>query len=83
MADEQPWLRIAGDGRIPLHCSSASESAMNLTLDQRETLRRWLPVLLMVALAWLAAGGGRKVFGMLFGIAWVMVWTGGRFPFWH
>ena len=39
-------------------------------LFRRETLEKYLPVLLVLALAWLAARGLRKMFWMSFGLFW-------------
>jgi len=54
---------------------------MNLSIDQRETLSRWLPTILAVAVVWLLARGLKQFFWTAFGIGWVMYWTGGRLPF--
>ena len=55
---------------------------MNLSIEQRETLNRWLPTILAVAVVWLVARGLKRFFWAAFGIGWVMFWNGGRFPFW-
>ncbi|HOX70101.1 MAG: hypothetical protein WAS23_04825 [Dokdonella sp.] len=55
---------------------------MNLSVEQRETLSRWLPTLLVIGVAWLVARGLKRAFWTVFGIGWLMHWSGGRFPFW-
>lgn len=55
---------------------------MNLSIEQRETLNRWLPTILVAVGIWLVARGIRRLFWTVFGLAWVMYWTSGRFPFW-
>ncbi|MEP6882785.1 MAG: hypothetical protein ABI866_12375 [Dokdonella sp.] len=55
---------------------------MNLSIEQRETLNRWLPTILVIAAVWLLARGLKRLFWAAFGIGWVMVFSGGRFPFW-
>ncbi len=55
---------------------------MNLSVDQRDTLSRWLPTVLVVAAVWLLARGLKRTFWAVFGIGWAMHWSGGRLPFW-
>lgn len=56
---------------------------MNLSIDHRETLRRWMPMLLAALGAWLLLRGARRVLWTAFGMAWVFWWvspqTLGRF----
>jgi hypothetical protein len=66
---------------LPAHPFGALEQAMNLSIEQRETLNRWLPTILVALGIWLLARGIRRAFWAAFGLAWVMYWTGGRFPF--
>ena len=56
---------------------------MNLSIDQRETLQRWLPLVLAIGGAWLLLRGIRKLSGLLFGLAWVFAWSGGWLLFWR
>ncbi|WP_395681107.1 hypothetical protein [Dokdonella sp.] len=44
----------------------------NLSAGQRETLEKYLPLLLIVAVGWLAARGLRKSFWSLFGMFWAL-----------
>ncbi|MEO7935693.1 MAG: hypothetical protein ABIR27_05500 [Dokdonella sp.] len=55
---------------------------MNLSFEQRETLSRWLPTLLMIAAVWLLARGIKRFLWAAFGLGWAMLWSEGRFPFW-
>lgn len=54
---------------------------MNLSIQQRETLHRWLPTILVAIAIWFVARGIKRAFWAAFGLAWVVHWTGGRFPF--
>jgi hypothetical protein len=42
----------------------------NLSAPQRETLEKYLPVLLAIAVAWLLARGMKKMFWTAFGLFW-------------
>ena len=48
---------------------------MNLSIDHRETLRRWMPMLLAALGAWLLLRGARRVLWTAFGMAWVFWWS--------
>lgn len=48
---------------------------MNLSVEHRETLRRWLPVLLAALGAWLLWRGLKKSFWTVFGLAWAFWWV--------
>jgi hypothetical protein len=61
----------------PAHLSGALEQAMNLSIEQRETLERWLPTLLVVTAAWLATCTMRQPAAATFGIGPVMFRGGG------
>ncbi|HET8899197.1 MAG TPA: hypothetical protein VFN09_10540 [Rhodanobacteraceae bacterium] len=52
---------------------------MQLTNEQRQTLDKYLPWMLAALVAWLFTRGLRRMFWTLFGIFWIMHWTGG----WH
>jgi len=64
------------------HPVGALELSMNLSIDQRETLNRWLPTLLAVVVVWFVARRIKRFFWAVFGIGLVMFWAGGRLPFW-
>ena len=68
---------------LPVRLVGALELSMNLSIEQRETLGRWLPTILVIAAVWLLAHGIKRLFWAAFGIGWVIFWSGGRFPFWH
>jgi hypothetical protein len=65
------------------HHPGALETVMILSVEQRETLHRWLPTILVVAGIWLAARGIKKLFWAVFGLAWAFHWAPGAFRFWH
>jgi len=48
----------------------------DLSTSQRETLEKYLPLLLAVGIAWLAALGLRKTFWSLFGMFWALRFSG-------
>jgi hypothetical protein len=48
----------------------------NLSTLQRETLEKYLPVLLAIAVAWLLARGLKKMFWTAFGLFWAFRATG-------
>ncbi|MGB0133245.1 hypothetical protein [Dokdonella sp.] len=57
---------------------------MNLSIEQRETLGRWLPTLIAAAAIWLIARGLGKLFHAVgFGLVWVYFWTQGVPSFLH
>ncbi len=67
---------------LPVRRFGALEQTMNLSFQQRETLRRWLPTLLLIAGVWLLTRGIKRLLWAAFGLGWVMLWSGGRLPFW-
>ena len=56
---------------------------MNLSIEQQETLRRWLPLVLAIGAGWLLLRGIRKLFWVAFGLAWAFTWSGGWLFFWR
>lgn len=48
----------------------------NLSATQRETLEKYLPLLLAVGIGWLAARGLRKTLWSLFGMFWALRFSG-------
>jgi hypothetical protein len=52
------------------------------TAPQRETLEKYLPVILAIAVAWLLARGLRKMFWTAFGLYWAFQGMHG-FRIWH
>jgi hypothetical protein len=62
--------------------SEISTLTRNFTAPQRETLEKYLPVILAIAVAWLLARGLRKMFWSAFGLFWAFHGMHG-FRFWH
>ena len=56
---------------------------MNLSIEQREVLQRWLPLILVIGGVWLLARGIRNLFWTVFGLTWAFVWSGGWLLFWR
>jgi hypothetical protein len=50
---------------------------MNVTAEQRQTLDKYLPWILAAVAAWFFTRGLKRTFWKLFGIAWVIYWSGG------
>ena len=48
----------------------------NLSTSQRETLEKYLPLLLAVGVGWLAARGLKRSFWSLFGMLWALRFSG-------
>lgn len=48
----------------------------NLSASQRQTLEKYLPLLLAVGIGWLAARGLKKTFWSLFGMFWALRLSG-------
>jgi len=82
MADARTCHASPAGAMLPAHPVGALESNMNLSVDQRDTLSRWLPTVLVVAAVWLLARGLKRSFWAVFGLGWVMHWSDGRLPFW-
>lgn len=57
--------------------------ARNFTGLKRETLEKYLPVIIAIAVAWLLARGLRKSFWTLFGLSWAFYGSGASRLFWH
>ncbi|MEO5559901.1 MAG: hypothetical protein ABIO49_08715 [Dokdonella sp.] len=53
----------------------------NLSTPQRETLEKYMPVLLAIGVAWLLARGLKKLFWMAFGLFWAFHWSGASHHF--
>lgn len=69
---------------LPAHPVGALERVMNLTIEQRETLSRWIPTLLVAAAIWLLARAfGKTVHAGVFGLIWIYFWTQGFPRFLH
>ncbi len=49
---------------------------MTLSNEARETLRRWLPMLLVAVGAWVVWRTLKQSFWTVFGLAWVIGWSG-------
>lgn len=56
---------------------------MVLSAESRETLRRWLPMIVVLVCVWLAARALRRSFWTVFGFAWMFCWTWKTMPFRH
>jgi hypothetical protein len=61
-------------GASPVECGG---HAMNVTAEQQRTFEKYLPWILALLAAWVVGRGLRKMFWTLFGLAWMMWWTGG------
>jgi hypothetical protein len=66
---------------ILVHQHRCEETAMNvripnLSTPQRETLEKYLPVLLAIGVAWLCARGLRKMLWTAFGLFWAFRLSG-------
>ena len=61
--------------------SEISTLTRNFSVPQRETLEKYLPVILAIAVAWLLARGLRKMFWTSFALFWAFKGTFG-FRFW-
>jgi len=69
---------------LPAHPVGVLEHAMNLSIEQRETLSRWLPTLLAAAVIWLMVRGLGKLFHVAaFGLVWIYFWGQGIPGFLH
>lgn len=53
-----------------MNLSDLGSLGRGLSAGQRETLEKYLPLLLVVVVAWLAARSLRKSFWTLFGLYW-------------
>lgn len=46
----------------------------NIASPSRDTLEKYLPVLMAIAIAWLCARGLKKMFWIAFGLFWAFHW---------
>ncbi len=46
----------------------------NAASPSRDTLEKYLPVLMAIAIAWLCARGLKKMFWIAFGLFWAFHW---------
>ena len=66
-----------------MNLSNIEALARNFTVPQRETLEKYLPLILAVAVAWLLARGLRKMFWTAFGLFWAFHGSGASRFLWH
>jgi len=57
-----------------MNLSDINALSRNFTAPQRETLEKYLPVILAIAAAWLLARGLKKMFWASFGLYWAVQW---------
>jgi hypothetical protein len=57
-----------------MNLSDINALARELPTPSRETLEKYLPVLLAIVVAWLFARGLRKMFWTAFGMFWAFQW---------
>ena len=50
---------------------------MNITAENRQMLEKYLPWMLAALAIWFVGRGLRKMLWTLFGLAWMLHWTGG------
>jgi len=57
--------------------------ARSFTGPKRETLEKYLPVIIAIVVAWLLARGLKKMFWTVFGLFWAFHGSGASRLFWH